>query len=243
MVNMIETLKFTENDTLVTFSGRVIQGRKIGRKIGFPTANLDIELDNPLELGVYGVSIYYNQAVYIGLMNVGVRPTFKHEKQQINYEVHILNFDQVIYGKDLTVEVNFFVRKEIAFSNVDQLISSIKEDVKYVENRFDMLRIGKKTRWTNMYLITEDNINMPDLPFFELCEQNFGINRGVFNTIDSMFYEKGFKNIHSRRKEILTFLKYSFGEPKGIKCSRNKFGHGGLSLKLNEYCLITQFPM
>ena len=94
-----------------------------------------------------------------------------------------------------------------------------------------------------MYLMTENNINMPDLFFFELCKENFGINRGVFNTIDSMFYDKGFMNIHHRRKEILNFLEYSFGEPKVAKCPRNKFGHGGLSLKLNEYCLISQVPL
>ena len=139
---MIGTLKLTENDALVVFNGRVIQGRKIGRKIGFPTANLDITLDNPLDRGVYGVSVYYNEAKYIGVMNVGVRPTFENEKK-INYEIHILNFNKMIYGKDIKVEVNFYVRNEIAFPDIEQLVRRIKEDIKFVEKRFDQLNLLK----------------------------------------------------------------------------------------------------
>ncbi|MBP1155362.1 MULTISPECIES: hypothetical protein [unclassified Paenibacillus] len=91
-----------------------------------------------------------------------------------------------------------------------------------------------------MVLITDDEIQMTDYSFMKLCETSYGINRGVFNTIDSMLYERGIKNILIRRKTILSFLEYVVvlsNEPEG---RRNMFGPGGLSLKINQFCLVNK---
>ena len=81
-----------------------------------------------------------------------------------------------------------------------------------------------------------ESLNLPDLQFFKWCDRQFGVNRGVFNTIDNWFNENGIVNVYYRRILLLEFLKFSVedglrqGESKFIK-----FGHGGLSTKLNEF--------
>ncbi|PZE21530.1 hypothetical protein CBW46_008550 [Paenibacillus xerothermodurans] len=79
---------------------------------------------------------------------------------------------------------------------------------------------------------------MTDYAFFKLCEARFGINRGVYNTIDDMFYQRGIKHILSRRKTIVAFLVFATGTAGDIENPRYKFGHGGLSAKLSQYCLV-----
>lgn len=91
-----------------------------------------------------------------------------------------------------------------------------------------------------MVLISDDEIQMTDFSFMKYCEAQFGINRGVFNTIDSMLYEKGIKNILIRRKTILSFLEFAVGPSSSSEYRRSKFGPGGLSLKINEYCLFNK---
>jgi riboflavin kinase len=91
-----------------------------------------------------------------------------------------------------------------------------------------------------MQMIAVDEIHMTDILFSQLCEKRFGINRGIYNTIDSMFYEKGIKDILKRRNAILSFLIYAVGTTEGLPSAPYKFGNGGLSIKMNEYCLISK---
>jgi riboflavin kinase/FMN adenylyltransferase len=120
-----------ENCKPTFFKGKVIHGRKIGRTIGFPTANLHINQaqEEGFLKGVYGVKVYHKETMYHGVMNVGVRPTFKEMKPRVSCEVHILDFDQDIYGDSLSVEVLFFIRDEVAFKSKDQLIQQLNNDV------------------------------------------------------------------------------------------------------------------
>lgn len=128
---------------LYTFTGPVIRGNQIGRTIGFPTANLHVDADKVhLSNGVYGVKVTYNKTTFIGVMNVGVRPTINHEEDIVHYEVHIFDFNEMIYDKTLQIETCFFVRKEISFSSLDQLISQIKNDIELVKGR---LQAGSKS--------------------------------------------------------------------------------------------------
>ena len=77
-------------------------------------------------------------------------------------------------------------------------------------------------------------IHSTDLEFSKFCERNYKINRGVYNTIDAWFYFKGEINILSRRKKIIQFLRY-------LKHNKDlSFGKGGLSHKLNEFCLTSK---
>ena len=112
-----------------SIDGKVQKGRQIGKKIGFPTANIDIQ-DYVLACpGVYAVrdkKISKNKNIK-GIANLGYRPTFNGKK--ILLEVHLFNFSGNLYNKYLTVEFKKFIRKEKKFRNVDQLRKQIKTDL------------------------------------------------------------------------------------------------------------------
>lgn len=88
-----------------------------------------------LHLGVYGVRVSYKEKQYTGVMNVGVRPTIKQGKEIVHYEVHIFNFNEMIYNETLQIDICFFVREEISFSSMDELIKQIKKDAEVVKSR------------------------------------------------------------------------------------------------------------
>ncbi|MGG7618099.1 riboflavin kinase [Bacillus coreaensis] len=119
------------NLALALIKGMVVKGHQIGRTIGFPTANLVVHPRNndSQKKGVYGVKVYHNKKAYFGVMNIGVRPTFKDDNT-VSYEVHILDFHKDIYSEELEVELLFFIREERAFGSKSQLIHQINEDVK-----------------------------------------------------------------------------------------------------------------
>ncbi len=109
--------------------GKVQQGRQIGKKIGFPTANIDIK-DYILACpGVYAVKVKWNgKNNYLkGIANLGYRPTFNGKK--ILLEVHLFNFSGNLYNKYLTVQFKRFIRKEKKFKNVEHLRRQIKIDL------------------------------------------------------------------------------------------------------------------
>ncbi|MDC3117613.1 riboflavin biosynthesis protein RibF [Candidatus Pelagibacter sp.] len=109
--------------------GKVQKGRQIGKKIGFPTANIDIK-DYVLACpGVYAVKVKLNgKNNYLkGIANLGYRPTFNGKK--ILLEVHLFNFSGNLYNKYLTVEFKKFIRKEKKFKNIKQLRRQIETDL------------------------------------------------------------------------------------------------------------------
>lgn len=114
-----------------SLSGTVIHGDKRGRLIGFPTANLQI-LDTRKVIpknGVYAVNVILegDKNIYRGMMNIGYRPTFT-DQNRISKEVHILGFDQDIYGKVLRVDFLKRIRDEKQFSGIDALRTQLQED-------------------------------------------------------------------------------------------------------------------
>lgn len=149
ILKMSEVMEVRRNDVLCTFTGQVIRGNQIGREIGFPTANLRVNSDEVhLANGVYGVKVMYNERPFNGVMNVGIRPTLG-EEAIVHYEVHIFGFDEMIYDQILQVEACFSVREEISFSNLDQLILQIKDDVEFVKSR---LHAGEKSKDTALLI-------------------------------------------------------------------------------------------
>ncbi|OLN22008.1 hypothetical protein BTO30_11800 [Domibacillus antri] len=125
----------------MTFTGLVVHGRKLGRTIQLPTANLDfIEPLVTMPKGVYAVSVYHKEKTYIGVMNVGNRPTIKElqlsKNTERSIEVHILDFDQDIYGEYLTVELITYLRVEKKFSNLDELKQQISRDTQMTRDLF-----------------------------------------------------------------------------------------------------------
>ena len=110
-----------------TIEGKVKKGRQLGRKIGFPTCNIDIENYLIPCLGVYAVRVHANGKKYKGIANLGYRPTFNQKK--ILLEVHLFNFSGNLYNKYLRVEFLKFIRKEKKFKNIEQLKKQIKIDL------------------------------------------------------------------------------------------------------------------
>jgi riboflavin kinase/FMN adenylyltransferase len=110
------------------FEGIVVEGNKIGRTIGFPTANMHVSSEEKLipANGVYAVSISMDAETFTGMMNIGVRPTVDGKKRVI--EVNIFNFDRDIYGKKLAIRIVKFLRGEVKFNGLDELKAQLNAD-------------------------------------------------------------------------------------------------------------------
>ena len=115
-----------------SLSGSVIKGDQRGSQIGFPTANMNV--DNNIQIpknGVYKVNVYLNEILYEGIMNIGHKPTVS-EDTRLSLEVHIFDFNDDIYDADLTVYFKKFIRDEIKFSSIDELIQQISKDIEEI---------------------------------------------------------------------------------------------------------------
>lgn len=128
----------TANNLLTTpysFTGYVINGFKVGRKIGFPTANLKpIHPDKLIPgTGVYAVIVEWNQVFYKAMMNIGRRPTLDNG-MDISLEVHIIDFSEEIYHQKIKIQFLSKIRDEKKFDSIDQLIIQLKKDREYVVN-------------------------------------------------------------------------------------------------------------
>jgi len=121
-----------------TISGKVTYGQQLGRKLGFPTANLNLNRFRAPLAGVYAVWVEIEGMAerFKGAANVGVRPTIGDKVKPI-LEVHLLDFDQQIYGQRITVEFVHKIRDEQQFTSLDNLADSIGEDVKKINQWFD----------------------------------------------------------------------------------------------------------
>ena len=111
-------------------NGKHISGNKIGRTIGFPTINVETDKFKLLPKGVFGcLLVDKNNNSFFGLLNIGLRPTFKLKKSILSTEVHLLNFEGVWKQKNIKLLILKFIRKEKSFSSVDLLIKNIKKDI------------------------------------------------------------------------------------------------------------------
>ena len=138
--NFLETGNLDKANKLLDrkwcIEGNVQKGRQVGKKIGFPTCNININDYVLAKPGVYAVKVLRkNNSKYIkGIANLGYRPTFNQKK--ILLEVHLFNFSGNLYNKYLSVEFLKFIRKEKKFKNVNELRVQITKD----------LNIAKKTK-------------------------------------------------------------------------------------------------
>ena len=111
-----------------SIDGNIVKGKSIGKKIGFPTANIRVEENYKIlpKNGVYFVSCKIKNIQKFGMMNIGFNPTFGNKKLTI--EVNIFDFNQDVYGENIKIEFIKFIRNEIKFQNIDELIKQIKID-------------------------------------------------------------------------------------------------------------------
>ena len=114
--------------------GKVEKGRQVGKKIGFPTCNIDIKDYVLAKPGVYAVRVYKknSKSPIKGIANLGYRPTFNQKKLLL--EVHLFNFYGNLYNKYLSVEFLRFIRKEKKFKNTEKLRKQIKSDLLIAKN-------------------------------------------------------------------------------------------------------------
>ena len=109
-------------------NGFVVNGKKIGGTIGYPTANIDIKEAYKLipKVGVYVVKSFIENKTVYGMMNIGNRPTVNGKHQTI--EVHFFDFERDLYGKNFKIELIYFLRDEHKFDSLDSLILQLKQD-------------------------------------------------------------------------------------------------------------------
>ena len=124
------------------FSGKVVEGNKIGRTINFPTANLKVDYDNKLipPTGVYAVTIEIenNVELYYGMMNIGYRPTIGGIEKII--EVNIFDFEELIYNQTLKIAVIKKLRTEEKFDGIDQLKNQLSIDKENALQVFHLIK-------------------------------------------------------------------------------------------------------
>jgi riboflavin kinase/FMN adenylyltransferase len=111
-----------------SLTGTIVKGRQLGRTIGFPTANMQV--DDPSKLipanGVYAVDVDYGGQTLGGMLNIGFRPTVAGTNQTI--ETYIFDFDKDIYGEHLTLRFREFLRPEQKFDGLPALVAQLKQD-------------------------------------------------------------------------------------------------------------------
>lgn len=115
-------------------SGKVMKGQMLGRTIGFPTANIGVEEQFKLipKDGVYAANVKIGEHSLTGMLNIGHRPTVNKDAMHKTIEVHILDFDQDIYDKDIKVEFTHRLRDEVKFKDLGELKNQLTRDMQQV---------------------------------------------------------------------------------------------------------------
>jgi riboflavin kinase / FMN adenylyltransferase len=125
-----------------SLTGRVIAGDKIGRLIGYPTANIDVDTRYKLipMHGIYAVTVQHEQRWYKGMLYIGYRPTINGTK--LNVEVNIFGFRKQIYGETITVNFYHLIRGDAKFSDLEQLKIQLKDDQEKAEAALSGMQIN-----------------------------------------------------------------------------------------------------
>ena len=119
-----------------TILGTVVHGDNLGKKIGFPTANLSAHSEQFPPNGVYAAVARLTDGMHCGVVNLGVRPTVTSGKSERVLEVHLFDFDRDIYGRDVEIRFVKFLRPETKFASVDALVAQIRRDVEQARELF-----------------------------------------------------------------------------------------------------------
>lgn len=111
-----------------SLTGKVVHGDKIGRTLGFPTANLEVDTEKLIPKdGVYAVDVFVDEKKYLGLLSIGYRETVTNSREH-RVEVNILDFDKDIYDKIIRLEFRGRLRSEKKFNSLDDLINAMNQD-------------------------------------------------------------------------------------------------------------------
>ncbi|MEY2938185.1 MAG: hypothetical protein RL062_774 [Bacteroidota bacterium] len=118
-------------------SGEVIHGHQLGRKLGFPTANLSVSGEDKIlpAPGVYAATWRESGKIHPVALNIGYRPTV-NTAPTLQVEAYILDWSGDLYGKSITLEIHERLRGELKFNGLDALVQKIQEDVEWIKNWF-----------------------------------------------------------------------------------------------------------
>lgn len=111
---------------MVVVEGVVIGGNRLGRRLGFPTANIDMSQYPDIENGVYCSKVVVRGEEYVAMTNIGVRPSVDGTRRLL--ETHLFGFKGLLYGLKLRVELYEKIRDEKKFSSVEELRKQIEQD-------------------------------------------------------------------------------------------------------------------
>lgn len=113
-----------------SITGKVVEGRKIGRELGFPTANIQPDFKHKLVPvnGVYYVDVRIDNSIYPGILNIGTNPTVNSNNNIRSIEVYIIDFNKDIYGKTVTLIFRKRLRDELKYDTVGQLVTQMNID-------------------------------------------------------------------------------------------------------------------
>ncbi|NJO91441.1 MAG: riboflavin biosynthesis protein RibF [Chloroflexia bacterium] len=124
-----------------TLPGQVTNGRKVGRNLGFPTAN--IQPDSKYKLipkdGVYAVKVEVEKKMFLGMLNIGTRPTFDDGEINRSIEVHIIDFSGNLYHQNIKLHFYKRIRDELRFESIEELVNQLAVDKSNVMNYFNRL--------------------------------------------------------------------------------------------------------
>ncbi len=123
-----------ETFSVIRITGRVIEGSKVGRELGYPTANIAVPASLAAADGVYAATVELDGQRWGAMANLGVKPTFSNGEVARVLELHLFDFEGDLYGRELTAELREFIRPERRFPTPEALRVQISEDETIVKN-------------------------------------------------------------------------------------------------------------
>lgn len=198
-------------------TGKVIFGDRLGTTLGYPTANLELSFKDKLipKAGVYAVKVSYNQSSYDGMMYIGKRPTVVDNGARA-LEVHLLDFAESMYGKEITVEFIEYLRDDIKFENKEDLIKQIAKDEKATRQVLSSFEAYAEPRAPRVSIVIL-NYNgkeylesfLPSVSFSSLQEEVEVVVIDNNSTDDSLEY---IRDWHPEVKSVNLTKNYGFAE-------------------------------
>ena len=215
----------------ISLCGKVVHGRGIGKLVGSPTANLEIlSKDNPPILGVYASSVCWNEKTYYAVTHIGKRPTIDND-ENISIEVHLLNFNQDIYGEKLLVELYTKLREPQKFSDLSALLNQIRRDCIATREFFNLDDLPTKLYMDiEKHKVSVENteviLSMKEFDILYLLYSNPDVTfskeqiyQAVWHEFSNDYFHAVENTIYQIRKKLRPYLRY-------MDCIKTVVGYG-----------------
>ena len=215
----------------ISLCGKVVHGRGIGKLVGSPTANLEIlSKDNPPILGVYASSVCWNEKTYYAVTHIGKRPTIDND-ENISIEVHLLNFNQDIYGEKLLVELYTKLREPQKFSDLSALLNQIRRDCIATREFFNLDDLPTKLYMDiEKHKVSVENtevfLSMKEFDILYLLYSNPDVTfskeqiyQAVWHEFSNDYFHAVENTIYQIRKKLRPYLRYMY-------CIKTVVGYG-----------------